>query len=636
MTTFGTPRLIADIGATWARMALEVAPGVFKQVERLRCAEFASFDEALSRYLKALDAPRIEHAAIAVATPVDGDQVRMTNSPWHFSIEASRQQLGLDTLVVVNDFSALAMALPLLGEGQTRQIGKGRGQDARVIALIGAGSGLGMSGLIPADGAWLSLGSEGGHSSFSPRDEREFEVWRFASERFGHVSFERLLSGPGLRLIHEALCLKHGERTENLSAPQISRRAIDASDARCVEALDVFCAVLGTAASNLAVTLGALGGIFIGGSIVPKLGSFFDRSQFRSRFEDKGRFGDYLAAIPSYVITDEQATWIGASTILQSQLSSLSAVPGGVFLSQLRQALDNLSPSERRVAEWVLAQPRSALNEPIAQIAAAAEVSQPTVIRFCRSLGCRGLSDFKLRLSSGLTATVPLQHSRVTVRDSVLELGAKVFGNTASAILQVRDQLDADQLELAIDMLSKATRVDLFAVGHYGGIAHDAQFKLLRLGVPCAAHVEGRLQVLVAKKMRPGELALVISSSGSPQELLDALDSAKQAGAMTLAITLGKSPLARRADAALVINHLEHVDTHLPMVSRILHLLMVDVLAVGLATHRELYLGRGIGESAKRPKTDPLRPRHGLSTAMSPMPAISHRLSLDSSTEDKA
>ncbi|MEY3604588.1 MAG: hypothetical protein RIQ49_1620 [Pseudomonadota bacterium] len=170
MTTFARPRLIADIGATWARIALEVEPGVFKQIERLRCADFASLDEALSRYLKVLDTPRIEHAAIAVATPVDGDQVRMTNSPWHFS--------GLDTLVVVNDFSALAMALPLLGEGQMRQIGKGRAQDARVIALIGAGSGLGMSGLIPADGAWLSLGSEGGHSSFSPRDEREFEVWR--------------------------------------------------------------------------------------------------------------------------------------------------------------------------------------------------------------------------------------------------------------------------------------------------------------------------------------------------------------------------------------------------------------------------------------------------------------------------
>ena len=112
MTTFARPRLIADIGATWARIALEVEPGVFKQIERLRCADFASLDEALSRYLKVLDTPRIEHAAIAVATPVDGDQVRMTNSPWHFSIEASRQRLGLDTLVVVNDFSALAMAYP--------------------------------------------------------------------------------------------------------------------------------------------------------------------------------------------------------------------------------------------------------------------------------------------------------------------------------------------------------------------------------------------------------------------------------------------------------------------------------------------------------------------------------------------
>ncbi len=344
--------------------------------------------------------------------------------------------------------------------------------------------------------------------------------------------------------------------------------------------------MLGTTASNLAVTLGALGGIYIGGGIVPRLGEWFDRSGFRARFEDKGRFSDYCKAIPTYVVTAEQATFSGASAILAAQLRTLATDQGSALLSQIQRARDSLSPAEKRVADHVLAHPRAALSDPIADIARAAQVSQPTVIRFCRSLGCEGLSDFKLRLASGLSGTVPLTHTQVTGSDSVLELGAKVLGNTASAILQVRDQLNRDTLVRAIDLLAAAERLDFFAVGHYRVVADDAQFKFLRFGLPCASYTDPRMQHLAARVLGPGDVAVISSSSGRIEELLTVCDIARERGAAVLAITASHSPLAKKADVTLIVDHVEDVATHVPMVSRILHLLVIDILAVGVAMKR--------------------------------------------------
>ena len=179
---------------------------------------------------------------------------------------------------------------------------------------------------VTAEG-WISLGSEGGHTSFSPRDEREIAILRHAWKQYDHVSFERLLSGPGLELMYKALAEYAKQKADDLSAPEITQRALDGTDPVCVDTLEVFCALLGTAAANLAVTLGALGGIYIGGSIVPRLGPYFDRSPFRSRFEDKGRFSRYVADIPTFVITAEHATFTGASAILEAQLRTISSAP---------------------------------------------------------------------------------------------------------------------------------------------------------------------------------------------------------------------------------------------------------------------------------------------------------------------
>ena len=586
MTSHDSPRLLADIGGTWARFVLETAPGQFEHPAALRCADHADFHGAVSAYLASVGPQAVRHAAVAIANPVEGDQVRMTNYHWAFSIEQMRQRLQLDTLVVVNDFTALAMAIPRLQSSQRRQVGGGSPRERSVIGVLGAGSGLGVSGLIPADGGWVALGTEGGHTSFAPRDEREIGILRYALAQHGHVSFERLLSGPGIELIHRALQHRDGLPEVALSAPEISRLALEHGDARCLETLEVFCLILGTAASNLAVVQGAFGGIFIGGGIVPRLGGWFDSGPFRARFEDKGRFSDYLRAIPTYVITSERATLEGASAILAAQLRGLETAQGSAILGQIQRARPTLSPAERRVADLVLAQPRSTLNDPIATIAKAAQVSQPTVIRFCRSLGCEGLSDFKLRLASGLTGTIPVTHTQVTGEDSMLELGAKVLGNTASSILQLRDQLNRDTIDRAVEMLTQARRVDFHAVGHYGAVADDAQFKFLRLGVPSASYTDGRLQRLAAGVMEPRDVAVVISSSGRIDDLLEVSDAARARGAGVIAITAGHSPLARRADVALIVDHVEDVATHVPMVSRILHLLVIDILAVGLSMRR--------------------------------------------------
>ncbi len=586
MTPFDSPRLLADIGGTYARFTIETAPGQFQHMASLRCADHADFEAAVSSYLTGLPQGRvghIEHAAIAIANPVEGDDVRMTNYHWKFSIEQMRHRLSFESLVVVNDFTALAMSLPRLTPSQRRQVGGGTPRENSVLGVLGAGTGLGVSGLIPAADGWVALGTEGGHTSFSPRDDREIAILRYGMKQFPHLSHERLLSGPGIELIHRALRSDAGLSPEVLAAPEITRRALAGSDRFCVEALDVFCAMLGTAASNLAVTFGAMSGVYIGGGIVPRLGTYFDKSPFRARFEDKGRFTDYVKGIPTYVITAEHATFSGVSAILAAQLRSLKTDQGSALLSQIQRSLEGLSPAERRVADHVLAHPRSALGDPIAEIARAAQVSQPTVIRFCRSLGCEGLSDFKLRLASGLSATVPLTHTQVTGQDSMLELGVKVLGNTASAILQVRDQLNRDALARAINLLAAAERIDFFAVGHYRVVADDAQFKFLRFGVPSTSYTEPRLQVLAANLLKPSEVVVVISSSGQVDDLLAVADAARARGAAVVAITASQSPLARKADVALIIDHVEDVTTQVPMVSRILHLLVIDILAVGVA-----------------------------------------------------
>jgi glucokinase len=323
--SFDSARLLADVGGTNARFALERTPGQFEAVQVLACGDHASFADAMRAYLASPEVAafgKVTHAAVAIANPVDGDQIRMTNHHWQFSIEAVRREVGLDTLLVVNDFYALARSLPHLQDSDKVQVGGGRARAGAPLGLLGAGTGLGVSGLIPAGSSWTALSSEGGHVTFSPANELEVAVLQYAWREFEHVSAERFLSGAGVELIHRALAHVQGRPPENLTAPEISRRALAGECALSAQVLDVFCGMLGTVAGNLAVTLGAQGGIYIGGGIVPRLGERFAGSPFRSRFEQKGRFASYLAQVPTYVITAEYPAFLGVSAVLAEKLSA--------------------------------------------------------------------------------------------------------------------------------------------------------------------------------------------------------------------------------------------------------------------------------------------------------------------------
>ncbi len=322
---FDTARLLADIGGTNARFAIETAPGRFEAVQVLSCGDHATLGDAIRTYLAAPAVAafgKVQHAAIAIANPVDGDQIRMTNHHWQFSIEALRQEVGFDTLLVVNDFTALARSLPHLVDGDKVQVGGGTARAGAPLGLLGAGTGLGVSGLIPAGASWTALCSEGGHVSFSPVNALEVAILQYAWREFDHVSCERFLSGAGVELIYRALAHHHGQEVEALGAPEISRRALSGECALSSEVLDVFCGMLGTVAGNLAVTLGAQGGVYIGGGIVPRLGERFATSSFRTRFEQKGRFSAYLSQVPTYVITAQYPAFLGVSAILSEKLSA--------------------------------------------------------------------------------------------------------------------------------------------------------------------------------------------------------------------------------------------------------------------------------------------------------------------------
>lgn len=320
----GTPEqplhLVADVGGTHARFALCRSVADIDHISKVKTADFPTLQQAIQRYLDQLGNPPVDSAAVGIANPVVGDHVKMTNSPWGFSIEDARQTLGLRALHVINDFTALALALPHLDDQSLRRVGGTMaGVRGTPLGVIGPGTGMGVSGLIPMPGGgWIPLASEGGHASFAPADDMEAMLWQAAHKEYGHVSTERLVSGPGLVFMYRHICERKEQTPRDYSPADISRLAMAGEDPGCAAALETFCAILGTAASNLALTLGARGGIYIGGGIVPKLGDYFLQSPFRSRFEDKGRFAEYLAAIPVYVIVDDYPALVGAAAYLDT------------------------------------------------------------------------------------------------------------------------------------------------------------------------------------------------------------------------------------------------------------------------------------------------------------------------------
>jgi glucokinase len=337
--TLPRPWLLADIGGTNARFGwLAENSDEIAHVSTLRGSDHAGVGHAAQAYLRELaqtlgaDYRAPCAAAFAVATPVAGDEVLFTNSGWAFSREATRQALGLQELVVLNDFEALALSLPRLRLSQTRPIqrlplvdgGPVTPRSKGTLAVIGPGTGLGVAGLVPTRQGWVAVPGEGGHATLSAADDFEAALLQAVRRDHAHVSAERLLSGIGLPVLHAAVASVLGRSAQAqaalsgaLAADAIVERGLSGRDEVCSRTIDNFCALLGSFAGNVALVLGARGGVYIGGGIVPRLGERFFTSRFRQRFEAKGRFEAYLRAVPTALITDTLAALGGTAMALE-------------------------------------------------------------------------------------------------------------------------------------------------------------------------------------------------------------------------------------------------------------------------------------------------------------------------------
>lgn len=309
--------LVGDIGGSNARFAIArrgPETVTLDHILSMRCDDHADLVAAVEHYLVTVGAALPASAAVAIAGPIVGDRAEITNNQdWSFSIDTVRRRLKLARLAVINDFTAVALSLPQLTPQELHQVGGGAPANGAPKAVIGPGTGLGVSGIVRAGAEWIAVEGEGGHATFAPMSERESRIGDVLRVRLGHVSWERVLSGPGLVNLYGAIAQLEDRQAEELSPETIAERGAAGTCPLCREALHVFCAALGTAAGNLALTFGARGGVYLAGGILPQLGEFFTGSAFRTRFESKGRLSPYVRPIPTYVITAANPGLVGAA-----------------------------------------------------------------------------------------------------------------------------------------------------------------------------------------------------------------------------------------------------------------------------------------------------------------------------------
>ena len=313
--------LVADIGGTHARFALfDIGSHALSHVETLAAARYPQLEDAVTAYLAAAGGVGVAEAAFAVAAPIAGESYAFTNSPWRFRRDALRERLRLARLEVLNDFEALALSLPLLGPAQRHALRAGRGEPAAPCVVLGPGTGLGVATLLPAQRCPLprarALPGEGGHVGFAPQGALESELLAFLSARHGRVSYERLLCGDGLVAIDEFLAVRDDAGAVPRTAAAVTAAALAGTDARAARAVGLFCAVLGSFAGDVALLLGARGGVYLGGGILPRILPLLERSDFLARFLAKGRVAAVLDDVPVHVVLDPFAALHGAGSVL--------------------------------------------------------------------------------------------------------------------------------------------------------------------------------------------------------------------------------------------------------------------------------------------------------------------------------
>jgi len=310
--------VVIDIGATnirFARLTYQGDPG---PIVKFTTAEFSDLETALAQFLKSEGGPDPVRIALAVAGPVHGDNVKLTNVDWQFSIRQLTRDLSLEQLAVVNDLEAMALVLPHLASGEKEPIGVTPGMQSSKapMAVLCPGTGMGIAGLVPVGQGWRPIATEGGHTSLAPLTEKEMAVWRHLQARHGRVSVERVLSGPGIVVLYSALASLKGQECETRRPEEIVRLALDEQNPLAVETMEMFCAWLGDVAGDVALLYVARGGVYLAGDILLAIRDILKQGQFRQRFENKGRGTGIVRETPTLLITSESPVLHGCAHLL--------------------------------------------------------------------------------------------------------------------------------------------------------------------------------------------------------------------------------------------------------------------------------------------------------------------------------
>jgi len=306
--------LLGDIGATNARFA-RLTGGVVGAVDTITVADHPHFTEAVETFLGRQSGRAPTGAVLAVAGPVDNGRAALTNCPWVIDAAELRSAFGFARLRILNDFEATAFALPHLTTADLHPLGGGKAMPGAPMAVLGPGTGLGVAGFVPPN---TVIPTEGGHVTLPGTSPREDAVIEHLRRQFGHVSAERAVSGMGLENLCRAIAAIDRLDVLECNAADITKNALDGSCPASRAALDMFCAMLGTVAGNVALTFGAHGGVYIAGGIAPRIVRHLERSEFRTRFDAKGRYKNYLERIPVNVIMHPNAPFIGLKALAQT------------------------------------------------------------------------------------------------------------------------------------------------------------------------------------------------------------------------------------------------------------------------------------------------------------------------------
>lgn len=308
-------KFVADVGGTNIRLA-QVQDNKLMHIQKYLCKDFDTISDAILCYFKSYPEQKFSSGCIAIACPVPGDWVKMTNHTWEFSISELTKSLQVDWLGVINDFTSVAYSLPVLDETQKVQIGQGSIKENGNIAVFGPGTGLGVKHLTMTAFGYKALDGEGGHVDFAPQDESEIAIWRYLKNKLGHVSAEEVMSGRGIVQIYEGLAEYTKQPPIYNDPAPIVENALSQTCSLCEQTLSQFCKIMGSFAGNLALNLCTTGGVYIGGGIASRFTEFVGASDFRARFEGKGRFSHYVKSIPTFIIIEPDHGLLGAAAYL--------------------------------------------------------------------------------------------------------------------------------------------------------------------------------------------------------------------------------------------------------------------------------------------------------------------------------